>query len=83
VSEFVRGSRVVLERNPYYSGPRAHHLDRLIVQIGDDITTTTDKVEAGQADVDLAVPTKYLEGLVAKYGVNKSQFFSIPSTTVF
>jgi ABC-type transport system substrate-binding protein len=83
VSEFVRGKRAVLERNAYYRGPRAHHLERLVFQLGNDPLTTTDKVEAGTLDVDLGVPTARLDELVAKYGVNRGRFYSIPSTTVF
>jgi ABC-type transport system substrate-binding protein len=83
VSEFVRGSRIVLERNPYYHGPRPHHLDRLVFQLGDDVVTNTDKVEAGQVDVDFAVPLARVDHVRAKYGINKSQFFMIPSTAEF
>jgi peptide/nickel transport system substrate-binding protein len=83
VSEFVRGSRAVLERNAYYRGPRAHHVDRIVFQLGGDSTGNTDKVEAGQLDVDLVVPLSRLDAVGAKYPVNKGRFFSIPSTTVF
>jgi ABC-type transport system substrate-binding protein len=83
VAEFVRGSRVVLERNPYYRGPRAHHLDRLVIEVGDDAATTTRKVEAGEQDVALGVPLALLPEIVAKYGVNKTQWFVIRSPMMF
>jgi ABC-type transport system substrate-binding protein len=83
VAEFVRNSRVVLKRNPFYRGSRAHHLDQIVFQVGDDPVVATHKVEAGELDVDLNVPLPTLEELGAKYGVNKSQFFSIRSTALF
>jgi ABC-type transport system substrate-binding protein len=83
VAEFVRGSRVVLERNSFYRGSRAHHADRLVFRIGDDAVANTDKVEAGDVDVDLSVPLARLVEVAANYGVNKRQFFSIPSTAQF
>jgi ABC-type transport system substrate-binding protein len=79
-AEFVRGSRAVLERNRFYRGPRAHHVDRIMVRIGDDRALNTDKVEAGEVDIDLGVPNGRVGELAAKYGVNKSRFFSIPGT---
>jgi len=83
VSEFVRGSRVVLKRNPFYSGTRPHHLDQIVINAGDPALTNTHKVETGEVDVDLAVPLPTLAELGAKYGVNKAQFFSVPSLSMF
>lgn len=83
VSEFVRGSRAVLERNRFYRGARAHHVDKIVVQIGDDPVANSDKVEAGSVDVDLSVPLQRLVQIGAKYPVNKGRFFSIPSTAMF
>src|SRR5262249_54778741 len=53
VAEFVSGSRAVLRRNPYYRGTRPHHLDEIVVQIGEDQLVNTHKVEAGLVDVDI------------------------------
>ncbi len=83
VAEFARGSRVVLKRNPFYRGLRAHHLDKVAVEVGDETATTTQKVETGERDVDLTVPLSTLRELGAKYGVNKTQFFSVRSANVF
>ena len=83
IAEFVRGSRVVLERNPYYHGPRAHHLDRLVVQVGGTDTAITDKVDSGELDVDLLTAISRLPELVAKYGVNRTQFWSIRAADIF
>jgi ABC-type transport system substrate-binding protein len=54
VAEFVRGNRVVLKRNRYYRGSRPHHLDQLVVQIGDTEETNARKVMNAQVDVDLS-----------------------------
>src|SRR5207249_6927056 len=76
VAEFVRGSRVVLKRNPHYRGARPHHVDQLVFQVDPDQITNTHKVETAERDVDLAVPAATLDELGARYGVNKNQFFS-------
>jgi ABC-type transport system substrate-binding protein len=83
VAEFVRGSRVVLDRNRFYRGPRAQHLDHIVFQVGEDPVTNTHKVEAGEVDVDLNVPLSTLDELGARYGVNEKQFFSIPAPSMF
>jgi peptide/nickel transport system substrate-binding protein len=83
VAEFVRNSRVVLKRNTFYRGTRPHHLDQLVVQIGDNEIVHTHKVETGEADVDLRVPLPLLDDIAAKYGVNKSRFFSIRAADMF
>jgi peptide/nickel transport system substrate-binding protein len=74
---------VVLKRNPYYRGSRDHHLDSLVIQVGDDFDTWTRKVEAGTADVDLGVPIDRLDDLAARYRVNKQRLFSVPSANMF
>jgi peptide/nickel transport system substrate-binding protein len=81
VSEFVRGNRVVLKRNRYYRGTRAHHVDQIVVLIGDPEGTTAAKVMAGQVDVDLSgggtTGRVIQDEIVPKYGINKQRFFSI------
>ena len=81
VAEFVRGSRVVLKRNPFYRGSRPHHLDQLVVQIETDQFVHAKKVETGERDVDLSVPS--IEDVATKYGVNKGRFFSVRSADMF
>jgi ABC-type transport system substrate-binding protein len=83
IAEFVRGKRVVLKRNPYYDGRRAHHLDGFVVQVGDDPIVWSRNVEAGTGDVDFNVPLPRLAELGAKYPVNKTQLFAVPSANVF
>jgi ABC-type transport system substrate-binding protein len=83
VAEFVRGNRVVLKRNLFYRGNRPHHLDQIAFQVGDDPVVATQKVETGELDVDLNVPLPTLEELGRRYGVNKTQFFSVRSPALF
>jgi ABC-type transport system substrate-binding protein len=83
ISEFVRGSRVVLKRNRFYRGSRPHHLDQIIFQVGGNPVATTHKVEAGELDVDLIVPGSVLAEVGALYRVNKTQFYSVRSPSVF
>jgi ABC-type transport system substrate-binding protein len=83
VADFVRNSRVVLKRNPFYRGTRRHHLDGLVVRFGADPFAASHNVETGANDVDLYVPFQVIDGIVAKYGINKSRFFSFPSADMF
>jgi len=82
IAEFVRGSRVVLKRNPFYGGRRAHHVDRLVVQV-EDVNTMSRKVEAGAMDIDLGVPLNRLSELAKRYDVNRGRLFSVPSANMY
>jgi ABC-type transport system substrate-binding protein len=82
VSEFVRGSHVLLSRNPFYRGPRARHFDKIAIEVG-DATATTANVEAGIQDVSFVQTIAQVTDLVAKYGINKTQWFSIRSPVMF
>jgi peptide/nickel transport system substrate-binding protein len=84
IAEFIPGSRVLLKRNRYYHGPRAHHVDQIFVQVGEDSETTTSRVDAGEEDVALSTsPREKSAELLARFGTNKRQLYSIPSPTVF
>jgi ABC-type transport system substrate-binding protein len=82
-AEFVRGSRVVLKRNRFYRGTRAHHVDGFIVEVGNPPLVTSQKVEAGELDVDLNVPLPRLPELGKKYKVNGTRLFAVPSPNLF
>jgi peptide/nickel transport system substrate-binding protein len=82
ISEFVRGQRVVLERNTFYRGTRPHRIDRFIVDLqGGTFHDVLDQVEAGRADWG-PMPGNFVldaaRGLPGKYGVNKAQLFVEP-----
>jgi ABC-type transport system substrate-binding protein len=82
-AEFVRGSTVVLKRNPFYHGSRPHHVDQMVVHVSADGPGITRSVEAGEVDVQLQPPISEATWLVAKYGVNQKQLFSFAGPTVF
>jgi ABC-type transport system substrate-binding protein len=82
-AEFVKGSRVVLKRNRYYRGPRPHHVDGMVITAGEGSPTTVRRVEAGAEHVSLQVPVDLVNEIGAKYGVNRSQYFSFPAPMIF
>jgi peptide/nickel transport system substrate-binding protein len=77
-SQYVRGRRIVLERNRFYRGPRPHHVARFEVDLQTSVEEIIDRVRSGTADWG-QVPTSRLATVAAelarRYGVNKSQFF--------
>jgi peptide/nickel transport system substrate-binding protein len=82
VAQYVPGDRVVLERNRHYRGPRPHHVERFVVELGADIATAFARVEEGSADYALGPPTYFAENaarLARRYGINKTQLFVQPS----
>jgi len=83
VAEFVPGKQVVLKRNSYYPRPRAQHFDQIVVRVGDEASAWSREVEAGTGDVDFNVPVPRLAELGARYAVNKTQLFAIPSANVY
>ncbi len=79
VAEHRPGERVVIERNRFYRGTREHHVDGFTVDLqASSHADVLDRIERGEADWGWALPTVYFDPerrLVAKYGVNRSQFF--------
>jgi peptide/nickel transport system substrate-binding protein len=82
-AEFVRGNRIVLERNSHYRGPRPHHVDRMVISLGEASGTTVRRVEKAEEDVAMQVPIALVDEIRAKYGVNRQQYFSFPAPMVF
>jgi peptide/nickel transport system substrate-binding protein len=82
VAEYRPGERVIIRRNPFYGGKRRHHVDRFTVDLrANSHEEVLDRIERGEADWGWALPPAYLDParrLVAKYGINKSQFFLEP-----
>lgn len=79
VAQYVRGRRIVLERNRFYRGKRPHHIASFVVDFAESTYDgVLDKIERGQADWGWASPPSYQDPgrqLARKYGVNKSQFW--------
>jgi ABC-type transport system substrate-binding protein len=82
VTEYRPGERVTIRRNRFYRGARPHHVDGFDVDLrSPDFSDVLDRIERGEADWGLAVAPVYFQpgrGLVAKFGVNRSQFFVRP-----
>jgi peptide/nickel transport system substrate-binding protein len=83
VAEYRTGQKLVIKRNRFYSGKRPHHVDAFVADLGaGSPSEVLDRIEGGEADWgDPGVPATYFEPgrrLVAKYGVNRSQFFVKP-----
>lgn len=86
VAEYRPGQRVVIRRNRFYRGERPHHVDGFVVDVrASSDEEVLDLIERGEADwSNLGSPPAYLDPdrrLVAKYGLNRSQFFSRPGLT--
>ena len=73
---------MVVERNPYYRGPRPHRVARFVVDIVADPGEVLDRIERGEADWGAAPPTMYYDAarnLQRKYGTGKSRrYFVVP-----
>jgi ABC-type transport system substrate-binding protein len=68
-------TRTSIRRNPYYAGGRPHHLAGLDVQWNLNEEDAFRQVEAGQLE-EGPVPEAEAQGLVDRYGVNKTQFWA-------
>jgi peptide/nickel transport system substrate-binding protein len=84
VAEYRAGERVVLRRNPFYAGKRPQHVDGFNVDLRlASHEEVLDRIESGDADWGWALSLAYFDParrLVAKYGVNRSQFFVEPGS---
>ena len=79
VASRTPGVSVTLKRNPYYSGPRPHHVDEIDFAVFQDGYTSTRQIAAGQADYDVHSVTGDLRReLALTYGVNGTRFFAHP-----
>jgi peptide/nickel transport system substrate-binding protein len=85
VAENVRGRRMVLRRNRFYRGSRPHRVDSFVVDgRAGSFDDVLDRIERGQADWGWAPAAFHLNPnrrLIAKYGINRSQFFLEPGLT--
>jgi ABC-type transport system substrate-binding protein len=83
VAEFVPGERIVLERNRFYKGSRAYHVDRFVADLDVVQTEMVDAVASGKFDwasVNQTTGAARAKELVRRYGVNKRQYWVAPGT---
>jgi peptide/nickel transport system substrate-binding protein len=74
VASWDRGRTAVLKRNPFYRGPRPHHVDEIAYTFGLSLESQRLRVEKGESDLG-QFPPSAAQQLAAKYGVNKGRFF--------
>jgi peptide/nickel transport system substrate-binding protein len=86
IDEYRANQRIVLRRNPYYGGHRAHHVEGFHVDLSaGSPEEVLDRIEAGKADWGYAPAHTHVEPgrhLIGKYGFNESQYFIKPGLTV-
>ena len=86
VAEYRVGERIVIKRNRFYGGRRPHHVDGFEVDLRPRSPgELLDRVESGEIDWTYAAAPIYLDssrGLIAKYGLDRSQFFVRPGLTL-
>jgi ABC-type transport system substrate-binding protein len=80
VTEYRPGELVVIRRNPFYRGSRPHHVDGFDVDLrAPSPDEPIRRIERGEVDWTSNLMPIFLNpslGLVAKYGINRSRFFS-------
>jgi peptide/nickel transport system substrate-binding protein len=69
VKEWVRGERLVLERNPYYWKEGQPYLDGIVVEYIPDDNARMLKVESGEAQIATEVPYSQIARIEALDGV--------------
>jgi peptide/nickel transport system substrate-binding protein len=87
IAEWTRERELVLKRNPFYRGERAHHVSQFVITIGDDPDAVTRGVDRNQIDYGGGLgadpPTKAAGDLGRKYGINGPRFFVRPAAAIF
>jgi peptide/nickel transport system substrate-binding protein len=82
VADYRPGQSLTIRRNRYYAGGRPHYVDGFVADLGiASSRAILDRIERGEADWGLAARQDYFDPerrLVAKYGLNRTQFFVKP-----
>ena len=84
IREYRPGQRVVIRRNRYYGGDRAHHVEGYDVDLSaNSPQEVLDRIEAGKADWGHAMSAIHFErDLISKYGINHKRLFVEPGLTL-
>jgi ABC-type oligopeptide transport system substrate-binding subunit len=86
IREYRPYQRIVLGRNRYYGGNRAHHVDGFHVDLSaGSPDEKLERVVAGRADWTYTLPAIALQpshGVIKRFGVNYARFFLDPGLTV-
>jgi ABC-type transport system substrate-binding protein len=81
VAEYVPGERLRLERNRFYNGTRARHVDRFVAELGADQGSLVDDIASGTYDwggVNASSGAARAAELARRYGFNKEQYWIKP-----
>jgi peptide/nickel transport system substrate-binding protein len=70
VREWIRGEKLVLDKNPYYWKEGKPYVDTFIVEYVPDENTRMLKVESGEADIATGVPYAQIERIDSLDGVS-------------
>jgi ABC-type oligopeptide transport system substrate-binding subunit len=69
------GRKIVLRKNPYYSGSRSANVDEFQITVNTNLQQSLLQVKANQVDYDMGgLPSGAHAGLAKQYGVNKGQY---------
>jgi len=86
VADYRPGQSLTIKRNRYYAGGRPHHVDGFVADLGiASAQVVLDRIERGEADWGVAGRADYFDParrLVAKYGLNRTQFFVKPGLSI-
>jgi peptide/nickel transport system substrate-binding protein len=87
VAEWIRGRRIVLERNRFYRGPDPGKVDRFVIDLDLSPATILERVEAGTLDYGWLSTIQYADRqreFAQRYGVNRrgGRFFLQTDTSV-
>ncbi len=86
VTEYRPNQRVVLRRNRFYGGTRAHHVDGFNVDLSvGSVAELLERTESGKADWGYTVVGPHFApgtNFFQKYGLNEKRFFLNPGLTV-
>lgn len=70
VTEFTRGQRIVLEKNPYYWREGEPYLDEVIFEFTPDANTRVLKLRSGEVEVADSIPVSQVASLESTDGIS-------------
>jgi peptide/nickel transport system substrate-binding protein len=84
VKEWAQGRSAEFDRNPNYSGPRPHNVDRFLVTINTDQNQSFLQVKSGQVDYDDGgFPPEQKAALLKDGLLNKQMFINPLASTTY
>ena len=81
IAHYTPGRSLVLERNPYYAGPRRPTIARIMYRFGAFASQIRLELERGEADYAVVTPSAFAS-LVEKFGSDRKHLFVVQQPTV-